>query len=94
MHSSNHNPALIPSTLVWLGLIVLTFATYGAAQLGLEGEKIVLGVITIALIKGKLVADWYMGLRHVSGFWRPAFTLYLLTVGGLICAAFLLPHGA
>ncbi len=91
--NSHNPPQRLTATLIWLALLALTFTTYAAAQLGLEGRGLVIGVLTIALIKGKLVADWYMGLRWVNGFWRPSLTLYLLTVGGLIATAFLLPQG-
>jgi hypothetical protein len=76
-----------------LTLIALTFATYAAAQFGLQGKGLVLGVLTLAIIKGQLVADAFMGLRRVKGFWRPLFSAYLLIIGGLIAAAFLLPQG-
>jgi cytochrome c oxidase subunit 4 len=82
-----------PCTRVWLLLLTLTFATYAAAQLGLQGKGLILGVLTLAIIKGQLVTDYFMGLRQVSGFWRPVLSAYLLIVGGLIAAAFLLPQG-
>jgi cytochrome c oxidase subunit 4 len=88
------NPgALRPCTLVWLLLLTLTFATYAASQLGLQGQGLILGVLILAIIKGQLVTDHFMGLRRVSGFWRPLLSAYLLIVGGLIATAFLLPQG-
>lgn len=88
------NPGVLrPCTQVWLLLLTLTFATYAAAQLGLQGKGLVLGVLAIALIKGQLVTDRFMGLRQVSGFWRPLLSAYLFIVGGLIATAFLLPQG-
>jgi len=85
-----NNKLLLTSTMTWLLLLALTFATYAAAQIGLEGKWLILGVLAIALFKGKLVIDRFMGLRWVSGFWRPMLDLYLFTVGGLIATAFLL----
>ncbi len=84
---------LCTGTLLWLLLLALTFATYAAAELGVEGNGLILGVLLLALIKGKLIVDYFMGLRWVRGFWRPMLSLYLITVGGLIATAFLLPQG-
>jgi cytochrome c oxidase subunit 4 len=84
---------LRPCTLIWLLLIALTFATYAAAQFGLQGKGLVLGVLALAILKGQLVGDAFMGLRQVKGFWRPLLSAYLLIVGGLIATAFLLPQG-
>lgn len=84
---------LRPCTLIWLLLIALTFATYAAAQFGLQGKGLVLGVLVLAMLKGQLVGDAFMGLRRVKGFWRPLLSAYLLIVGGLIATAFLLPQG-
>ncbi len=84
---------LRPCTVIWLLLLALTFTTYAAAELGLQGEGLVIGVLAIALIKGQLIADWFMGLRRVGSFWRPVFIGYFLLVGSLIAVAFLLPQG-
>lgn len=84
-------PLLRPCTLIWLLLMALTCATYALGQMGLEGRGLILAVLGIALLKGHLIIDWYMGLRWVSGFWRPLLGLYLVTIGLLIAVAFLLP---
>ena len=89
---ANKTPLLRPCTLIWLLLLALTIATYLLAQLGLEGRSLILSVLAFALIKGNLIADWYMGLRNVSGFWRPIFVLYLVMIGLFISVAFLLPY--
>ena len=88
-----HYRLLRPCTGIWLLLVALTFATYAAAELGLQGKGLVLGVLVIAIIKGQLVADRFMALRWVRGFWRPVLTGYFLIVGSLIAIAFLLPQG-
>jgi hypothetical protein len=90
---TDHYLRWLPPTLIWLALLALTFTTYAAAQLGLEGKGLILGVLLLALVKGKLIVDYFMGLHRVSGFWRPMLSLYLFTVGGLIATAFLLPQG-
>ena len=88
-----HTARLRPCTVIWLLLLTLTVVTYVAAEWGLQGEGLVAGVLLIALFKGQLVADWFMGLRRVGSFWRPVLSGYLLIVGSFIAAAFLLPQG-
>jgi cytochrome c oxidase subunit IV len=92
MEKQNHT-GLRPCTLIWLLLLALSVATYAAAQLGLEGKGLILGVLALAIIKGQLVADHFMGLRRVGSFWRPLLGGYLFVVGTLIATAFLLPQG-
>lgn len=84
---------LRPCTLIWLLLLTLTFATYAAAQVGLQGQGLILGVLVLALLKGQMVADAFMGLRRVRGFWRPVIIGYFIIVGAFIAGAFLLPQG-
>ncbi len=45
------------------------------------------GVPLIAIFKGQLVVDRFMGLCHVSGFWRPPHTGYLLLTGTALADA-------
>ncbi len=82
---------LRPCTRLWLLLLTLTFVTYAAGQTGLQGKGLILSVLLLALIKGNIIAERFMGLRSVKGFWRPAFWMYLLLIGACISAAFLLP---
>ena len=56
-----------------------------AAGLTLFYSLLVLG---FALLKGHLVADWFMGLRGVRGIWRWVVVVWLLIPGGLISLAF------
>lgn len=84
---------LRPCTFIWLLLLSLTVATYAAPELGMEGKELILGVLALAIIKGQLISDYFMGLRRVKGFWRPLFGAYFLIIGGLVATAFLLPQG-
>ncbi|MCW8840117.1 MAG: cytochrome C oxidase subunit IV family protein [Gammaproteobacteria bacterium] len=79
-----------PCTRIWLLMMVLTFITWAVAQLGLSGQWLILGVLAIALVKGQLVVDHFMGLRRVRGFWRPLLTGYLLLLGAALAGAFFL----
>lgn len=78
-----------PCTAVWLFLMALTVVTYAAGWMGITGTGLIISVLIIAIVKAQLVADSFMGLRRVRGFWRPLITGYLLTVGGLIAVAFM-----
>ena len=77
-------------TGVWLALMGLTGVTYLAGELHLSGPTLVFGVLAIALVKGRLIAWHYMGLARVAPMWRAILGGWLLAVGGLIAAAFLL----
>ena len=74
-------------------MLVLTFITYAVAQLGISDKALMLGVLAIALFKGQLVVDHFMGLRRVRGFWRPLLFAYLLIVGAALAGAFFLSQG-
>ena len=80
--------ALRPCTWVYLVLIALTFTTYAVGELGLGGLPLALLVFGIALVKGHLVGDFFMGLHGLSGPWRWVILIWLTLIGGLITLAF------
>jgi len=49
-----------------------------------------MAVLALTLIKGQLIADYFMGLRRVRSLWRTAMFAYLVVVGGLIATAYLI----
>lgn len=79
---------LRPCTWVYLGLIALTFTTYAVGELGLGGLSLALLVLGIALVKGHLVGDFFMGLHGLRGPWRWVILIWLTLLGGLITLAF------
>ncbi len=79
---------LRPCTWVYLVLIALTFTTYAVGELGLGGLPLALLVLGIALVKGHLVGDFFMGLHGLSGPWRWVILIWLTLIGGLITLAF------
>ena len=79
---------LRPCTWVYLVLIALTFTTYAVGELGLGGLSFALLVLGIALVKGHLVGDFFMGLHGLSGPWRWVILIWLTLIGGLITLAF------
>lgn len=79
---------LRPCTWVYLVLIALTFTTYAVGELGLGGLPLALLVLGIALVKGHLVGDFFMGLHGLRGPWRWVIIIWLTLLGGLITLAF------
>lgn len=76
------------STIVWLLLVALTLVTYAMGETGMAGSGAMLGLLLIALVKGQMVANYFMGLRHVALGWRAVMLAYFLIVGGLIALAY------
>jgi len=54
-------------TWVWIIMMLLSLATYIIGQQGLSGLRISLLVLAFALLKGQLVATYFMGLGQVRG---------------------------
>jgi len=77
-----------PCTVTWLLLLALTGVTYAVAELGLGGAEVAAAVLVIAVFKGQLVVDRFMGLKWVPQRWRALLFGYLLLVCGLIGLAY------
>jgi cytochrome c oxidase subunit IV len=73
---------------VWLALVGLTLLTYLVGQFGTGGLWISLAVLLVALFKGWLVGDYFMGLHWVRGWWRWVIFVWLFIPGVLIAIAF------
>lgn len=82
--------AIRPCTRIYLILMALTFVTFAVGQLGLGGLAVSLLVLGLALLKGHLVGDYFMGLAGLRGPWRWVILLWLILPGGLITLAFTL----
>ncbi len=81
----NHFP-----TRIWLVLVALTILTFVIGEEVAQGRAVMLSVLAIAFIKGQLIANYFMGLRHVSWLWRGIITGYFVVVGGMVAIAYLL----
>jgi hypothetical protein len=77
-------------TNVWLLLAGLTLATLLIGEAGLAGRGVMLALLAIALVKGQLVATYFMGLRHAGWVWRSVILGYFLVVGGMVAVAYLI----
>lgn len=89
---SANPPSLRPCTWAYLLLVVLTVLTWAIGRLGFSGLELALLVLGLALFKGHLVGDWFMGLRRVRGIWRWVVASWLLIPGSLIAVAFALSY--
>ncbi len=78
------------SLFVYMAMMLLTSVTFSADRLGLSGIGLVLTVLFIAIFKGQMVVDYFMGLREVRWFWRTILYGYLVILGGAISVAFIL----
>lgn len=93
MRSSEAGRQLVrPCTQVYLALVLLTGVTWAIGRFELGGLSVSLLVLAIALFKGHLIGDWFMGLRSVRGLWRWVVVIWLLIPGGLIASAFMLTY--
>jgi hypothetical protein len=77
-----------PCTWVWLILLALTLLAWGVGQMQLGGLSIVSVILLSTLIKGQMVADFFMGLIRVRPFWRIILFSYLFIVIALIWLAY------
>ncbi len=77
-------------TLVYAVMVILTLLTWAVGMSGAGGLSLSLTVLFVALLKGQLVGDWFMGLRAVHGWWRWVVFGWLLIPGSLITLAFVL----
>lgn len=89
---NTHRYPLRPCTLVYVLLVLLTFATWAIGKAGLQGLPVALLVLLMALAKGQLIGDWFMDLRQSSGIWRWMIALWLIIPGALIASAFWLSY--
>lgn len=76
------------STRYWLILLALTALSFGMTETSWSGNAILVPVLLATLIKGNVVIDRFMALRHAGAFWRWLVLGWLLVVLGLIAYAF------
>lgn len=72
----------------WLTLIFLTTLSFTLSESGMSGSGIVLPVLLATFLKGSLVIDRFMALRHVAGPWRLIVLAWLLLVLATIWFSF------
>jgi hypothetical protein len=55
---------------------------------GISGLHVAILVLLMALLKGLLIGDYFMGLRGIRGLWRWPIIIWLCVPGSLITWAF------
>ena len=78
------------STVIWLLLVALTVATFSIGEAVMAGKNIMLILLSIAMIKSQMMANYFMALRQTKLIWRLVMLLYFVIVGGLIALAYLI----
>lgn len=81
--------SLKPCTGTWLSLLALAAISFQLAY-DKPGRLLMLLVLVLTLLKGQLVVDYFMGLRHARRVWRVTMSAYLIVVGTLIGVAYLI----
>jgi hypothetical protein len=76
------------ATLTWLILLGLTTLSFRLSTT-VSGNVLMFTVLGLTLIKGHLVTNEFMGLRHTRWAWRLVMAIYLLSVGSIIAFAYL-----
>ncbi len=90
MHELSHWLQRNSAFVVYATMVMLTAVTFAMGRLGLSGSAVILAALLIALFKGQLVVDHFMGLRRVRWPWRAVLYGYLAVLGVAIGTAFLL----
>lgn len=75
---------------VWLVLVLATGLSWALAEQQPAGQPlgaaVVLGLFGLAVLKGALVIDEFMGLRQAPPLWRRVLMGWLLLVCGALAA--------
>jgi cytochrome c oxidase subunit 4 len=77
-----------PCTWVWMILVLLTLGVLAIGKAGLGGIGIVLLILLSTLVKTRMVADYFMGLKRAGRLWRTIVSVYLLIVVSMIGLAY------
>lgn len=79
-------------TYIWLLLILLATASYQIGNFGLMNKAVMSILAIITLIKGGIVANYFMDLRSAYWVWKASIFLYLTIVVGLTAIAYTVGH--
>ncbi|MEY3220708.1 MAG: hypothetical protein RIT27_2065 [Pseudomonadota bacterium] len=79
-----------PCTQIWFVLMFLTILTLLIGETGLQGKSVIFVLLSVTFLKGQLITDHFMRLRHVDLFWRMVMFGWLFFVLSLIGIAFLM----
>ena len=74
--------------IVWIVLVILTVFAYLLGYLKLIDTSLVAALLVTTFIKGALVSDYFMGLKHVGMKYRVIPIVWLGVVLSLVGIAY------
>ena len=86
MHSSSHSSTHI--TIIWLFLIALSGIAAWIGEFGTSTPHMVSFIILALIVKGQLVVDYFMGLKHASWLWRGIMSAFCLLIGAIMLVTY------
>lgn len=78
------------ATWVWISLILATIIGAIISTFEQTGVWVVFLTVTILIIKGQLIVDHFMALKHVAKHWRMLMSAYCIVIGAFIFSAYCL----
>lgn len=78
-------------TFIFISLFVLTSITLVLGETSLSGLVFISIVLLTSFLKGTLIIDYFMELKHVSFGYRFVVILWLIVVVSVIGIAYTLP---
>ena len=79
------------TTYIYIALFLLTTLTFSLGSTESFSFLYITITLLIALIKGQLIIDYFMGLKNVKLKYRMIVSLWLVSVLSLIGIAFYIP---
>lgn len=77
---------------LWLALVVLTIVSAAIAESGRSGLGITVFVAVVLAIKGRIVVDHFMELKHANIVLRRLMRGYFYVIPGLMIIVYLFPE--
>lgn len=77
-------------TLIWLALILATAIGALISTFEETGVLVVFFTVTILIIKGQLIVDYFMNLKDVAKHWRMLMSAYCIVIGAFVFSAYCL----
>lgn len=74
--------------VVWVALMIATVLTWLIGRMGQLSAAMVIAVLSISGIKGWLIIQDFMALRHVGFLWRALMLGWLLATLAIILLAY------
>jgi len=72
------------ATIMWLVLVSLTSFTFLIGWNEMVSNSVVGILLLVTFIKGQLVSDYFMELKHTKKAWRMGPIIWLISILGLI----------